>query len=246
MLAVEPCARVALVLAAAAVSAGCGRPDSDLFGDIIGATSTSAGTQGGGDGSGAAGGGGSGAAGGGGSGAAGGGGSGAAGGGAGGDPAGSGGAGGSGCDEIAWYCDADSDAHGDRNAVVEACNAPPGGDEACAGPYVTSSDDCGPNEATAHPGAEAYHAEPMAPPAHGGSTFDYNCDGAATPDPEQLFDGTGTLDCNALDCLGSDPPEGYGVDAECGATSEYYRCEQSFGQRCGPIAAEAPEPLRCR
>ncbi|AGP41388.1 hypothetical protein SCE1572_47035 [Sorangium cellulosum So0157-2] len=228
---------------------------SDLFGDTAGATSTSAGTHGVGEGSGTAGGGGSGTAGGGGSGAAGGGGSGAAGGGgggaggAGGNPvgttAGSGGAGG-GCDEIAWYCDADSDAHGDRNVVVEACDAPPGGDEACGGPYVASSDDCGPNEEAAHPGAEAYHAEPMAPPSRGGSEFDFDCDGTATRDPRQLFGGTGTLDCDALDCIRPNPPEGYGADAECGSTSEYYRCDQSLGERCAPHEAEAPEPLRCR
>ncbi|WP_437936998.1 hypothetical protein [Sorangium sp. So ce341] len=241
------------MLAAAAASAGCREVPSDLFGDTAGATSsTSAGTHGVGGGSGTAGGGGSGAAGGGGSDAAGGGGSGAAGGGgggAGGAPAGttagSGGAGG-GCDEVAWYCDADSDGHGDQNAVVEACDAPPGGDDACGGPYVASSDDCGPNEEAAHPGAEAYHAEPMTPPAHGGSEFDFDCDGTATPDPEQLFGGTGTLDCDALDCIRPNPPEGYGDDAECGSTSEYYRCDQSLGERCAPREAEAPEPLRCR
>ncbi|WP_437316181.1 hypothetical protein [Sorangium sp. So ce385] len=233
------------------MSAGCREVPPDLFGDTAGATSTSAGTPGTGGGSGTAGGGGGEAVGNGGHGGNGGtGGTGGDGGNGGhgnpaGTTAGSGGAGG-GCDEVAWYCDADSDAHGDRNVVVEACDAPRGGDDGCAGPYVASSDDCGPNDANAHPGAEAYRAEPMAPPARGGSEFDFDCDGTATPDPEQLFGGTGTLECDRLDCIRPNPPEGYGVDAECGSTSEYYRCDQSIGERCAPRAAEAPERLRCR
>jgi hypothetical protein len=154
---------------------------------------------------------------------------------------GSGGAGG-GCSQAAWYCDADQDGYGDPNVSEMACDQPPGGDMKCPGPYLQSNNDCGPGDASAHPDQMMFFAMPVLPPAPT-PAFDYNCDGQEEKDPSQLYNGGMNMDCTT--CFSPMSSHGYGPNAVCGGTTEYYRCNFSFGS-CNLAMSNAPEPLRCR
>jgi hypothetical protein len=149
-----------------------------------------------------------------------------------------------GCAAQLWYCDRDMDGHGDSKISLESCAMPPD-DAVCAGPYVASSDDCGPNDDRAYPAEPDFHGTPIEPPAYS-EKYDFDCDGVVTADPAQLFKGTGALACGNQDCFGINPPQGFAKDAECGSVKNYYRCEQPLAQPCAPAQVDAPGPLRCK
>lgn len=155
--------------------------------------------------------------------------------------AGTGGSGGS-CTELAWFCDDDLDAHGDKGNFVAACEAPPGGD-ACAA-WVSSNDDCGPADAAAFPGQDEYFEAPVIPPTSGNLQFDFSCNGAEERNPEQLFKGNGVVACGPGECF-VNQPEGFAGDAPCGQKQQYFRCAAE-GISCVAKAIEAPVKLRCR
>ena len=149
-----------------------------------------------------------------------------------------------GCAVQTWYCDRDKDGHGDEKISLDACAMPPR-DPVCAGPYVASKDDCGPNDERAYPGEPDFYGTEIKPPAYG-KPYDFDCDGTITPDPSQLFEGDGALACSMQDCFGFNPPQGFAKDAECGSVKGYYKCAQPIAQACAPHEVDAPEPLRCK
>jgi hypothetical protein len=151
-----------------------------------------------------------------------------------------------GCASTTWFCDGDEDGHGDHNVAADACEAPPGGNDTCAGSFVASNDDCGPNDASAYPGQQQFFSLAAKPPIYDGPSYDYDCDGEATRDPEQLFKSDGVLACTAQDCLSFNPPQGFAADAACGSSQGHYQCAQPLGQPCFPELTDAPAPLRCR
>lgn len=159
---------------------------------------------------------------------------------------GSGGAGGGGgapCDTT-WYCDGDKDTHGDENASVAACEAPPGNNDACKGPYVDSKDDCAPADANGFPGQTMFFGVPAAPPVYGNLGFDYDCNGKEERDATQLYKGGQAETCGFMECF-FNAPKGFVAAAACGSTDNYVECTSNFGQ-CEATKKPAPEPLRCR
>jgi hypothetical protein len=156
---------------------------------------------------------------------------------------GTGGTGGS-CQMSPWYCDGDKDGFGDPNVMEMACTAPPGGDTKCPGPYVSTGDDCGPGDAMAYPKQMQFFGVKPAPPGPT-PTFDYNCDGAEEKDTSQLYNGGMNMNC-FMECIFTpNMPQGYGPNAVCGGTDEYYRCSTGF-PACSLMKGTPPEPLRCR
>jgi hypothetical protein len=145
---------------------------------------------------------------------------------------------------VAWFCDADKDEHGDKEASVTACEAPPGGDATCGGSYTASSDDCGPAEPLAHPGQTTYYPTAAKSPVYG-PAFDYDCNGKEEPDPAQLFKGGASFACD-FECFGINKPAGFGPNAVCGGKQEYFECTLENFQNCKPLPKDAPAPLRCR
>jgi len=84
-----------------------------------------------------------------------------------------------------WYQDADGDGYGNPAVVIAACARPAG--------YVANGTDCCDSDANAHPGQTAYFAT-----ADACGSFDYNCDGASTPQPNGPANCTGfTISCDS-------------------------------------------------
>jgi hypothetical protein len=82
-----------------------------------------------------------------------------------------------------WYQDHDGDGFGNVNAATQACTRPTG--------YVANNTDCCDTDAHAFPGQTAYFTV-----ADACGSYDYNCDGLATPE------SNGPTDCNpSLFCM---------------------------------------------
>lgn len=72
-----------------------------------------------------------------------------------------------------WYLDDDADGYGVPETTALACTKPDG--------YARSSDDCDDANSDVHPGATDYHTVDR-----GDGSFDYDCDGASTPEDATL------------------------------------------------------------
>lgn len=80
-------------------------------------------------------------------------------------------------------------------------------------------------------------------------SFDYDCDGGAELDKDQLINQTGSL-AQCADGLGGllcKAGEGYSTEAHCGENDdEYYKCVGLLGGGCGGEQIPPPAPLRCK
>jgi hypothetical protein len=88
------------------------------------------------------------------------------------------------CAEPAWYRDGDKDGYGDKKIALRASKQPTG--------YVANSLDCYDANPDARPGQNRYFTQ-----HRGDGSFDYDCDGSATP-AEQIVSGG----CKQITLLG--------------------------------------------
>lgn len=106
-------------------------------------------------------------------------------------------------------------------------------------------DDCADEDDRAWFGTGEYYATAIqgnknpATPA-----FDFNCNSSLERFSDQLFKGTGILNCGINECL-VPVPEGYKDTATCGLTDQYYKCETVMGVCQPKLQPTAPEPLKC-
>jgi hypothetical protein len=120
------------------------------------------------------------------------------------------------CTETIFYRDGDADGYGREDDTVCASTAPPG--------YVAYWGDCCDTDDRVYPGQAASFVEPYTCPS---PSFDYDCDGSATPEFELDYcpgleavcsafdvDETG---CRAVSCC-------YTIEPQCGAVSDIRRC----------------------
>jgi hypothetical protein len=99
--------------------------------------------------------------------------------------------------------------------------------------------DCDDSNGDVHPNQIDWFGTPAA----GTMSFDYNCDGVATKNPDQLLET-----CIATDCVGQ-PKAGYDpLQGKCGQLVGYYACAISGLNVCSktPATAAGNNVLTCR
>jgi hypothetical protein len=147
------------------------------------------------------------------------------------------------CDVYAaFYRDSDGDDVGDTSTGVLACEAP--GDD-----WVSAAGDCREDLASVYSGQDSYFASGYSDPTKPQSTsFDYDCSGSETGDPENPGGAFPGCPGTVLGCSGSGYEatgrSGSGINALCGS-DQFSTCVVVGGISCQKQTITST-PYRCR
>jgi hypothetical protein len=130
------------------------------------------------------------------------------------------------CADPAFYRDADGDGFGDASQMVRAKRAPKG--------YVANSLDCYDRNADVRPGQMAYFDRPR-----GDGSFDYDCDGRATPRTDVVTGGCKVITRFGIPIRCWAEPGWQGAPPRCGEQGRWFSsCEEGL-LACDPGPTDA-------